>query len=87
MAIKIQRRSMQTRLKFVHSYQTYNVDLFHTNENLSTTMNIQCGSMLGLIQNTPSQPRERNEHLTYTQGIHLVLHKVRIYPCDYNVLT
>ena len=61
MATKIQRRSMQRRLKFGHCYQTYNVDLCHTDTNLSTTMNIQCGSMLGLIQNTPSQPGESNE--------------------------
>ena len=76
MATRIQRRSMQRRLKLGQSYHTYNLDLFHIDANLSTTIDIQCGSMLGLIQNTPSQPREINERLTYTQVIRIVFNKV-----------
>ena len=78
---------MCRRLKLGHSYQTYNVDLCHTDTNLSTIMNTECGSMLGLIQNNPSQAGESNEFLTNTQGLHIISYKVRIYPCDYNVLT
>ena len=50
MATGIQCISMRRILKLGHICQTYNVDLCHTDENLSTYMTIQCGSMLGLIQ-------------------------------------
>ena len=43
MATKIQRIPMRRRLKFGHSYQIYNVDLCHTDANLSTATDIQMG--------------------------------------------
>ena len=82
MATKIHRRSMWRRIKFGHSYQTYNVDICHTNTNMSTTMNIQMWIHARTHKNTPSQPRESNECLI-TQGICLVFNKVWFYPCDY----
>ena len=77
---------MRIRIKFGHSFQTYNVDLCHTDANLSTTMNIQMWIHARTHTNTPSQPGESNECLTNTQGLHLVFHNVRFYPCDYNDL-
>ena len=41
MATEIQCRSIRRRLKFGHSYQTYNVDLCQMDTNLSTNMTIQ----------------------------------------------
>ena len=75
---------MRRRLKFVHSYQTYIVDLCHIDANLSTTMNIQMWIHARTHTNTPSQPGENNECLTTTQGLHLVFHNGQFYPCDYN---
>ena len=45
MDTEIQRRSMRQRLKFGHSYQTYNVYLCHTDKTISIATEIQCGSM------------------------------------------
>ena len=86
MATKIQHRSMRKKLKFGHIYQTYNVDLCHTEANLSTATNIQMWIHARTHTNTPSQPGESNERLINTQGIRLIFHKVRFYPCDYNDL-
>ena len=74
---------MERRLKFGYSYQTYNVDLCHINANLSTATNIQMWIHARTHTNTPSQPGESSECLTNTQGLCLVLNKVRFYPCDY----
>ena len=80
MATKIQHRSMQRRLKLVHKNQTYNVDLCHSKENLSTTMNTQMWIHARNHTNTPSQPSESNEHLTNTHILQLVFNKVWLYP-------
>ena len=66
MATEIQRISMQKRLKFGHSYQTYNVDSCHTYANLSIAMNIQMWIHARTHTNTPSKPGESNECLTNT---------------------
>ena len=76
MATNIQRRSMRRRLKFGHSYQTYNVDLCQLVENLSTTMTIQIWIHARTHTKIPSQPGEINECLMDTQGLHLVFNKV-----------
>ena len=76
MSTRIQRRSMRRRLKLRHSYQTYNVHLCHSKEDLSMTMNIQMWIHARTHTNTPSQPGESNECLTNTQGLRLVFHKV-----------
>ena len=55
------------RLKFGHSYQTYNIYLYHTDANMSTTMNIQMWIHAMNHINTPSQPGEINECLTDTK--------------------
>lgn len=87
MATKIQHRSMRRRLKFGHSYQTYNVDLCHIDENMSTTTNTQ----MWIHARTYTKyfiATWGNQWalLTDTQGLCLVFHKVRFYPCDYNDL-
>ena len=82
MATRIQRRSMQRKIKLGHSYQTYNVDLCHTYTNLSTTTTIQMWIHARTHTNTPSQPGESNECLTDTHSIRLVSNKVRFYPCE-----
>ena len=69
---------MQRKLKFGHSYQTYNVDLCHTDTNMRTTMNIQMWIHARSHTYTPSQPGESNECLTDTQGLRLVFNKVRL---------
>ena len=76
MATIIQCRSMRIRLKLGHRYQIYNVDICHTYANLSTSMTIKMWIHSRNHTNIPSQPREINEHLTDTQGICLVFHKV-----------
>ena len=81
MATKIQCRSMQRRVKFGHNYQTYNVDLCHTDANLSTTTNIQMCIYAKTHTKTPSQPGESSEWSTKTQGL-CFIHKVRFYPCE-----
>ena len=47
-------------LKLGHSYQTYNVDLCHTDTNLSIATTIQMW-IHARHTKTPSQPRESNE--------------------------
>ena len=68
MDTKIQHRSMQRRLKLGHSYQTYNVYLFHTDTNLSIATTIQMWIHATTHTNTPLQPGERNEHFNRYQG-------------------
>ena len=68
MATKIQRRSMPRRIKFGHIYQTYNVDLCHTEANMSTSMNIQMWIHARTHTNIPSQPWESNERFNRYLG-------------------
>ena len=73
---------MRRRLKFGHSYQTYNVDLCHTDANLSIAINIQMWIHAMNHTNTPSQPGESNEALTNNQGLRVIFNNVQFYPCD-----
>ena len=69
-------------LKFGHIYQTYNVDVCHTDANISTPTNIQMWIHAMTHTNIPSQPRESNKGLTDTQDLHLIFNKVWLYPCE-----
>ena len=71
MATRIQHRSMRRRLKFGHSYQTYNVDLFLMDANMSKTTDIQCGSMQWLVQNIPLQ-LERRQNAQWTPRVFIL---------------
>ena len=79
---------MRRRLKFGHSYQTYNVDLCHTDANMSTATDIQM--WIHARNHTKYSITTWGESYecfqTDTQGLRLVFHKVQFYPCDYNDL-
>ena len=64
MATKIQRRSMRKRLKLGNSYQKDNVDICHTDENLSIAIDIQIWIHDRTHTNNPSQLGENNEFST-----------------------
>ena len=88
MDTKIQRRYLRRRLKFGHSYQTYNVDLCHTDANMSTIMNIQMWihARTHTIYSIATWGERYECFHIDTRGLHLVFHKVRSYLCDYNDL-
>ena len=70
-----------------HYYHKYNVDLCQNEHKFEhSNDHTYVDPCQDFIQYTPSQPREKKYECfqTDTQGLHLVFHKVRFYPCDYN---